>query len=151
MSELTTIGSAAVASQAALTGNLACSLAATAHSDDKVAVAVQGAFGNTTDSRVYQAVSGDLQVASKPIGYIIGEQVIRPMIDGIAYVWSKMPSFSMPSASACTSAKPGGGSPTTGPWSGGTISSGGGRSGSSSGGKSSGGGGRSGGGSKGEL
>ncbi len=100
MSELTTVGSPTAANQAALANDLAFSLATTAHGDDKVAVATQDAFRNTTDSRLYQTVSGDLQVAPKPIGYIIGERVVRPMIDGIAYLWSRMPSLSLPTANA---------------------------------------------------
>ncbi len=160
MSELTTVGSAA-ASQSALANDLAFSLATTAHSGDKVAIATQDVFANVTDSRLYQTASGDLQVAPKPIGYVIGEQVVRPLIDGVAYIWSKMPSFSLPTAAAkgrggvfvtgrngrygALSTFSGGAmGSTAGSSSGSKGSGGGGKSGSSSGSKGSGGGGKSG-------
>ncbi len=94
MSELTSI-------RPALSHQFGSALVEAAAASNTSAIALK-AFDGAADNRLYQTAAGDLQVAPKPIGFIIGEKVIRPMIDGVAYVWSKLPSFTLPGASAIT-------------------------------------------------
>ncbi|MCB9093251.1 MAG: DUF2974 domain-containing protein, partial [Halobacteriovoraceae bacterium] len=40
---------------------------------------------NVTGNRLYQRVDGSIAIEEKPIGYIIGEQVVAPMINLVSY------------------------------------------------------------------
>lgn len=39
-------------------------------------------------NRLYERADGSIGLAEKPIGYVIGEQVVRPSIDAISSVWN---------------------------------------------------------------